>query len=64
MDLLEAILRSSGFEEYNNVFKKSGIDSFTLKILNNQDLKLIGIGDEERRKQLLKVINNLQIPSE
>ncbi|CAG9858761.1 unnamed protein product [Phyllotreta striolata] len=64
MDLLETILRSSGFEKYHEEFKKQGIDTFTLKILSDKDLKLLGIESEEQRKLFLKCAENLQIPSE
>ncbi|KAG5880121.1 hypothetical protein JTB14_027058 [Gonioctena quinquepunctata] len=64
MDLLQTILRSCECEEFYNNFKNNGIDSFTLKILDDEDLQIIGIQDVEKREKVLRHINNLQIPSE
>lgn len=64
MDLLETVLRSGGFGEFVENFRTNKIDSFSLKLLNDQDLQLLGIEDETERKKLIKVIHNLQIPAE
>nr|CAI5833755.1 unnamed protein product [Callosobruchus analis] len=64
MDLLETVLRTCDSEKYIKNFKDNGIDTFSLKILTEEDLKLVGIDDEEKRKNLLEHISNLQIPTE
>nr|CAH7729669.1 unnamed protein product [Callosobruchus chinensis] len=64
MDLLETVLRTCDSEKYIKNFKDNGIDTFALKILSEEDLKLVGIDDEEKRKKLLENISNLQIPTE
>lgn len=64
MDLLSSILRSCNTEKYIDNFKTHQVDSFTLKLLNDEDLDIIGVDNEEDRKKLLKHIENLQIPAE
>ncbi|XP_050509374.1 uncharacterized protein LOC126886465 [Diabrotica virgifera virgifera] len=64
MGLLETILTSTDFEEYIDIFKDNGIESHTLKILSDLDLQLLGIQDEEKRKQFLNIVRDLGIPSE
>ncbi|XP_018567712.1 uncharacterized protein LOC108908238 [Anoplophora glabripennis] len=64
MDLLQSILRTCRAEEYTENFKSNDIDAFTLKILNDEDLKIIGIKEEDVRESILKQVSNLQIPSE
>ncbi|KAJ8926217.1 hypothetical protein NQ314_021426 [Rhamnusium bicolor] len=64
MDLLQSILRSCDAENYYDNFRNNGIDSFTLKILNNDDLQIVGVQDEDVRARILKHISNLQIPTE
>lgn len=64
MDLLSTVLRSCNAEQYIENFKTHQVDSFTLKLLNHEDLKIIGINDEEHRNNILKHIDNLQIPCE
>lgn len=64
MDLLSTILRSCKAEKYIENFKEHQVDSFTLKLLNHEDLKIIGVNDEEHRNNILKHIDNLQIPCE
>ncbi|CAH1119468.1 unnamed protein product [Phaedon cochleariae] len=64
MDLLQTILRSCQSENYYNNFKNSGIDSYTLKLLTEEDLEDIGIENVVNRKKILKHFSNLQIPTE
>lgn len=64
MDLLSTILRSCNAEIYIQNFKIHQVDSFTLKLLNHEDLEIIGVNDEEHRNNILKQIEKLQIPAE
>lgn len=64
MDLLGTILRSCNAEEYIDNFKNNQIDTFTLKLLREEDLKILGIDQEEKRKNILKCIKDLQTPAE
>ncbi|XP_057669778.1 uncharacterized protein LOC130902010 [Diorhabda carinulata] len=64
MDLLETVLSSGGFGEFVENFRANKIDSFSLKLLSDQDLELLGIEDGTQRQKLMEVINNLQIPAE
>lgn len=64
MDLLSSILRAYNAEKYIDNFKTHQVDSFTLTLLTEKDLQLIGIPDKVHRETILKQIENLQIPSE
>lgn len=64
MDLLQSILRTCRAEEYIENFKNNGIDAFTLRILSDEDLKIIGVKEVDIRELILGHVSNLQIPSE
>lgn len=64
MSLLDSILFASNASEYSDNFKKLGINASTLKILGQEDLKLLGIQGESVRQLLLKNVANLQISAE
>ncbi|KAJ8919705.1 hypothetical protein NQ315_006233 [Exocentrus adspersus] len=64
MDLLQSILNTCGADKYIENFRSNGIDAFTLKILNNEDLKIIGVEEADVRNSIVKHVANLQIPSE
>ncbi|KAJ8968449.1 hypothetical protein NQ317_018132 [Molorchus minor] len=64
MDLLQTVLQSCGAENFVENFKDNSINTFTLKILSDSDLKLIGIEDEDLRSCIINHISNLQIPTE
>ncbi|KAJ8951278.1 hypothetical protein NQ318_008181, partial [Aromia moschata] len=63
-DLLRSVLATCGAEMYTDNFKNNGIDLFTLKILSNEDLQIIGIPDEDMRCRIIENVANLQIPAE
>lgn len=64
MDLLSTVLRSCNAEKFIEDFKIHQVDAFTLKLLNHEDLEIIGVQKEEHRNDILKYIENLQIPAE
>ncbi|KAJ3660183.1 hypothetical protein Zmor_004650 [Zophobas morio] len=64
MNLLDTVLCTSDAQEYSHLFKQFGIDAFTLKILCDDDLKLMGIKEVEKRISILTHAANLQIPAE
>ncbi|KAL3271095.1 hypothetical protein HHI36_021591 [Cryptolaemus montrouzieri] len=64
MDLLSSLLKTAEADEYSCNFKKHGIDPFTLKLLDHEDLEALGITERTKRNVILKNIANLQIPAE
>jgi hypothetical protein len=64
MNLVESILRTCKAEEHTNVFKEHGIDGFALKMLNDEDLQMLGVTEEEKRSAILEHANNLLLPAE
>ncbi|KYB28794.1 hypothetical protein TcasGA2_TC034598 [Tribolium castaneum] len=64
MNILDTVLCTSKAEKYSSNFKQFSIDAFTLKLLNEEDLKILGIEEEEIRLAVLQHANNLQIPAE
>lgn len=61
MDLFETILRTAGAEKYLNNFKENEIEEDALKLLSDEDLKLIGVEEEEIRANIIKKAQNLQL---
>lgn len=64
MDLLESILRTANAEHFTERFKEQGIETVTLSLLTDEDLRLLGIEEENIRQDILKRIANLHIPKE
>lgn len=64
MDLLDSILRSAKAEQYIDSFKENGIDTYTLSLLTEKDLKLLKIEDHDIRQNILNRIKSLQIQKE
>lgn len=64
MNLLDTVLCASGAQNYSSNFEEHAIDAFTLKLLNDEDLKILGIAEEEIRSSILKHAESLQIPYE
>ncbi|XP_044762989.1 uncharacterized protein LOC123319955 [Coccinella septempunctata] len=63
-DLLATCLRIAEAEEYIDVVEKHGIDTFSLKLLNRDDLEVLGLTDKLKQDIFLENIATLQIPSE
>lgn len=59
VSLLETTLQMYGVEQYLPNFKKFGVDAKVLGLLNDEDLKIIGIEEESVRKQLIQQCKNL-----
>lgn len=64
MDLLETLLRNAKAADYIQNFRDYDIEVSSLPILSDEDLKLIGIDDENVRCNVLNLARNLKIPSE
>lgn len=64
MDLLESVLRASNAQKYIENFRNYGIDASVLKLLNEDDLKRLGVDDANIRSTLLRNAKNLQIVSQ
>lgn len=64
MDLLETVLRSVNAEKYIEKLKEQNIEASTLPLLTDQDLLILGVDDEDIRKEILDRSSTLQIPHE
>lgn len=64
MDLLESVLRASNAQKYIENFRNYGIDASVLKLLDDEDLKRLGVDDPNTRNTILQNAINLQIPSQ
>lgn len=64
MDLLETVLRSANAEKYIEKLKEQNIEASTLPLLTDQDLLILGVDDEDIRKEILDRSSTLQIPHE
>ncbi|KRT85653.1 Sterile alpha motif containing protein, partial [Oryctes borbonicus] len=59
-EIVETILRAAGGEKYLNNFKEYRIDLSSLKLLNDEDLSIIGV-NEATRTNILKNCANFQM---
>lgn len=64
MDLLDSVLRKAKAENFAEKFKANGINTTTLSLLTDEDLQLLDINNPDIRQEILKCIENLQIPKE
>lgn len=60
-DIIDTILRAAGGENYVKNFKEYRIDLSCLKLLSDEDLKIIGVDDVQTRNNILRNCSNLQI---
>lgn len=52
--IVETVLYMAGAEEYIPLFKKNQINIPALAIMNDEDLQIIGVKDEEIRRNILE----------
>lgn len=64
MELLDTVLRTCDGAKYVDNFVENSIDISTLQLLNEEDLKIIGIDDLNIRKKIIMKAKELQIPLE
>ncbi|KAF2880087.1 hypothetical protein ILUMI_26099 [Ignelater luminosus] len=64
MDLFETVLRSANAERYIDILKEQNLEASTLPLLTDNDLLILGVDDEDIRKEILAKSSTLQIPHE
>lgn len=64
MELLDSILRTCKAADYIENFVQNDIDLYSLQLLSDDDLKIIGIEESCIRENILEKAKDLQIPLE
>lgn len=60
-EVVTTILRAAGAEKYVKDFKEHHIDLSYLKLLSDEDLRIIGVDNADTRNNILKNCANLQM---
>lgn len=64
MELLDTVLRTCKAGDYVDNFVQNDVDISNLQLLNDEDLKIIGIDESNIRENIIKKAKELQIPLE